>query len=61
MAELTMDDWLDNYFGEEHDRFLDFYWSFILNNEHKYLSIKDIEAIYVSKLREEKINDLLND
>lgn len=61
MAELTMDEWLDNYFGEEHEGFLDFYWNFTLNNEHRHLLIKDIESIYFSKLREEKLNDLLND
>jgi hypothetical protein len=61
MAELLMDDWLDKYFGRDDRGFLNFYFDFISNNEHKHLELNDIQAIFNSKLRDEKIKKILND
>ena len=51
MAELTMDDWLNKYFDEEHQDFINFYFDFILKNEHTHLTISDIETNYKNIIR----------
>ena len=57
MAELLFDDWLDRYFEKDDTGFIDFY--FIKNNKHYHLSFNDIEDLFESKLRDEKINKII--